>query len=168
MKKLNKISLLKDFGRKKNYKMLNEIFFSSKGRMNRQIYLFSTTILNVIGLCLTLLLSQPLYFIISFIIVYPLFCIISKRFHDLDKNNQWSYSYMFIFLTSLLVPIASILLIPMNIYLLFFRGIKNKNIYGENPLKENKYKGTTTILIIPFIVSLILLGIYEFINSLDL
>ncbi len=118
--------------------VFKELFFTSKGRLNRKSYIyrsiFLSLVLSVIQVVLTfaantigalellfavLLLVSGLFGFVASIMM------LERRLHDLDKSGWW--------MLLLCVPLVNIL---FYIYILFFKGTEGPNQYGEDPLQS--------------------------------
>lgn len=118
--------------------VFKELFFTSKGRLNRKSYIyrsiFLSLVLSVIQVVLTfaantigalellfavLLLVSGLFGFVASIMM------LERRLHDLDKSGWW--------MLLLCVPLINIL---FYIYILFFKGTEGPNQYGEDPLQS--------------------------------
>ena len=118
--------------------VFKELFFTSKGRLNRKSYIyrsiFLSLVLSVIQVVLTfaantigalellfavLLLVSGLFGFVASIMM------LARRLHDLDKSGWW--------MLLLCVPLVNIL---FYIYILFFKGTEGPNQYGEDPLQS--------------------------------
>lgn len=118
--------------------VFKELFFTSKGRLNRRSYIyrsiFLSLVLSVIQVVLTfaansigalellfavLLLVSGLFGFVASIMM------LERRLHDLDKSGWW--------MLLLCVPLVNIL---FYIYILFFKGTEGPNQYGEDPLQS--------------------------------
>lgn len=118
--------------------VFKELFFTSKGRLNRKSYIyrsiFLSLVLSVIQVVLTfaantigalellfaaLLLVSGLFGFVASIMM------LERRLHDLDKSGWW--------MLLLCVPLVNIL---FYIYILFFKGTEGPNQYGEDPLQQ--------------------------------
>ena len=139
-----------------------ENFFSYEGRSGRLNFFFADFLLVVIFSIITsLFLGYSLYkylwlyFIFLILIMYSYFCIVNRRFHDLDKSAGWSIFYLivsffpmlFILMGTVNINLSSyrsifnfvvafnllskILGFIICIYLMFFRGTDGANQYGE-------------------------------------
>lgn len=118
--------------------VFKELFFTSKGCLNRKSYIyrsiFLSLVLSVIQVVLTfaantigalellfavLLLVSGLFGFVASIMM------LERRLHDLDKSGWW--------MLLLCVPLVNIL---FYIYILFFKGTEGPNQYGEDPLQS--------------------------------
>ena len=71
--------------------------------------------------------------IVGLIIMYPMFCNVSKRMHDLDKPTSWAVILVLLGAATPFYPMAYVALIVGSIYPGFFRGTVGSNQYGEDP-----------------------------------
>lgn len=118
--------------------VFKELFFTSKGRLNRKSYIYRSLFLSLV-LCIVqgvltfatntidalellfavLLLVSGLFGFVASIMM------LERRLHDLDKSGWW--------MLLLCVPLVNIL---FYIYILFFKGTEGPNQYGEDPLQS--------------------------------
>lgn len=118
--------------------VFKELFFTSKGRLNRKSYIyrsiFLSLVLSVIQAVLTFasntigaleLLFAVLLLVLGIFGVVASIMMLARRLHDLDKSGWW--------MLLLFVPLVNIL---FYIYILFFKGTEGPNQYGENPLQS--------------------------------
>lgn len=118
--------------------VFKELFFTSKGRLNRKSYIYRSLFLSLV-LCVvqgvltfaanTIGALELLFAVVAF--GFSLFGFVSnimmgvRRLHDLDLSGWW--------MLLLFVPLVNIL---FYIYILFFKGTEGPNQYGEDPLQQ--------------------------------
>lgn len=118
--------------------VFKELFFTSKGRLNRKSYiyrsLFLSLVLGIIQGILELATVAIEALELLFAVMILVLCIfgfvagimmLARRLHDLDKSGWW--------MLLLFVPLVNIL---FYIYILFFKGTEGPNQYGEDPLQQ--------------------------------
>ena len=120
--------------------LLQELFFTFKGRLNRQAYIFRGLFLSLtlgfIETVLTLCADENVMGVLDiFMLLIALACSILsfwaglalnvRRLHDLDKSGWW--------LLVMCIPFVNFFL---GIYILFFKGTKGRNQYGDDPLEN--------------------------------
>lgn len=118
--------------------VFKELFFTSKGRLNRKSYIyrsiFLSLVLGIIQLILELATAAIEALELLFAVMILVLCIfgfvasimmLARRLHDLDKSGWW--------MLLLFVPLVNIL---FYIYILFFKGTEGPNQYGEDPLQQ--------------------------------
>lgn len=118
--------------------VFKELFFTSKGRLNRKSYiyrsLFLSLVLGIIQGILELATVAIEALELLFAVLLLALCIfgfvagimmLARRLHDLDKSGWW--------MLLLFVPLVNIL---FYIYILFFKGTEGPNQYGEDPLQS--------------------------------
>lgn len=123
---------------------LKELYFSPKGRINRQKFFLGGLCVGIVGYIIIMLISTILIELGFFLDMVEIFIIIScilnfclyvifiyamtilqiKCWHDLDKSG-WYVLLGYI-------PIANLI---TAIYLLFVKGTDGSNNFGEDPLK---------------------------------
>lgn len=139
-----------------------ENFFRRDGRLNRWrffkrgilIGLIESVLISVILIISTDSFGQVstmgniLFKVVCFAGLVPYFCLVTRRLHDLNKNETLAYVYVFLSaLTTLFIDLSamsepsalqniiSLLGAIIGIYLLFFPGTKGDNQYGSDPLE---------------------------------
>lgn len=118
--------------------VFKELFFTSKGRLNRKSYIYRSIFLSfalgIIQLILELATAAIEALELLFAVMILALCIfgfvagimmLARRLHDLDKSGWW--------MLLLFVPLVNIL---FYIYILFFKGTEGPNQYGEDPLQQ--------------------------------
>lgn len=118
--------------------VFKELFFTSKGRLNRKSYIyrsiFLSLVLGIIQLILELATAAIEALELLFAVMILVLCIfgfvagimmLARRLHDLDKSGWW--------MLLLCVPLVNIL---FYIYILFFKGTEGPNQYGDDPLQS--------------------------------
>lgn len=118
--------------------VFKELFFTSKGRLNRKSYIyrsfFLSFVLGIIQGILELATAAIEALELLFAVLLLVLCIfgfvagimmLARRLHDLDKSGWW--------MLLLFVPLVNIL---FYIYILFFKGTEGPNQYGEDPLQQ--------------------------------
>lgn len=118
--------------------VFKELFFTSKGRLNRKSYIyrsiFLSLVLGIIQLILELATAAIEALELLFAVMILVLCIfgfvasimmLARRLHDLDKSGWW--------MLLLFVPLVNIL---FYIYILFFKGTEGPNQYGDDPLQS--------------------------------
>lgn len=118
--------------------IFNELFFTSKGRLNRKSYIyrnfFMSFVLNIIRIVLAVLaayidslelLFTVLLYVLGIFGFAASIMILTRRLHDLDKSGWW--------MLLLIVPLVNIF---FYIYILFFKGTEGPNRYGDDPLQQ--------------------------------
>lgn len=118
--------------------VFKELFFTSKGRLNRKSYIyrnfFLSFVLNIIRIILAVLaayidalelLFTGLLYVLGIFGFVAGIMMLERRLHDLDKSGWW--------MLLLCVPLVNIL---FYIYILFFKGTEGPNQYGEDPLQS--------------------------------
>lgn len=118
--------------------VFKELFFTSKGRLNRKSYIyrsiFLSLVLGIIQGILELATAAIEALELLFAVMILVLCIfgfvagimmLARRLHDLDKSGWW--------MLLLCVPLVNIL---FYIYILFFKGTEGPNQYGEDPLQQ--------------------------------
>ena len=117
-------------------------FFSYSGRSGRLNYFLNEFLLVFIhgAVGYILLLNRcswfTMFLLTALLTIYPRFCIVNRRFHDLNKSVFWSIIYIVLYYFDILLPFGFmnfILFFPY-IYLLFFKGTYGPNSYGDEPL----------------------------------
>lgn len=118
--------------------VFKELFFTSKGRLNRKSYIYRSLFLSLV-LCIvqgvltfatnTIDALELLFAVVAF--GFSLFSFVSnimmdvRRLHDLDLSGWW--------MLLMLVPLVNIF---FALYMLFFKGTEGPNQYGEDPLQQ--------------------------------
>ena len=118
--------------------VFKELFFTSKGRLNRKSYIYRSLFLSLV-LCVvqgvltfatnTIDALELLFAVVAF--GFSLFSFVSnimmdvRRLHDLDLSGWW--------MLLMLVPLVNIF---FALYMLFFKGTEGPNQYGEDPLQQ--------------------------------
>lgn len=118
--------------------VFKELFFTSKGRLNRKSYIyrnfFLSFVLNIIRIILAVLaayidalelLFTGLLYVLGIFGFVAGIMMLARRLHDLDKSGWWMLLFC--------VPLVNIL---FYIYILFFKGTEGPNQYGEDPLQQ--------------------------------
>lgn len=118
--------------------VFKELFFTSKGRLNRKSYIyrsiFLSLVLSVIQAVLTFasntigaleLLFAVLLLVLGIFGVVASIMMLARRLHDLDKCGWW--------MLLLIVPLVNLFFC---LYLLFFKGTEGPNEYGDDPLQQ--------------------------------
>lgn len=118
--------------------VFKELFFTSKGRLNRKSYIyrnfFLSFVLNIIRIILAVLaayidalelLFTGLLYVLGIFGFVAGIMMLERRLHDLDKSGWWMLLFC--------VPLVNIL---FYIYILFFKGTEGPNQYGEDPLQQ--------------------------------
>jgi len=107
-----------------------DLLFTWNGRITRCRYWEYIGIVIVIGICASIIghylpynMSKILQATYNIIMLYPHYCISSKRLHDLNKPGWITLG--------LLVPYLNILLF---IYIAFAKGQGGLNKYGQEPM----------------------------------
>lgn len=118
--------------------VFKELFFTSKGRLNRKSYIYRSIFLSLV-LCVvqgvltfaanTIGALELLFAVVAF--GFSLFGFVSNimmgvhRLHDLDLSGWW--------MLLMLVPLVNFF---FALYMLFFKGTDGPNQYGEDPLQS--------------------------------
>lgn len=118
--------------------VFKELFFTSKGRLNRKSYIYRSLFLSLV-LCVvqgvltfaanTIGELELLFAVVAF--GFSLFSFVSnimmdvRRLHDLDLSGWW--------MLLMLVPLVNIF---FALYMLFFKGTDGPNQYGDDPLQS--------------------------------
>lgn len=118
--------------------VFKELFFTSKGRLNRKSYIYRSLFLSLV-LCVvqgvltfaanTIGALELLFAVVAF--GFSLFSFVSnimmdvRRLHDLDLSGWW--------MLLMLVPLVNIF---FALYMLFFKGTDGPNQYGDDPLQS--------------------------------
>lgn len=118
--------------------VFKELFFTSKGRLNRKSYIYRSIFLSLV-LCVvqgvltfaanTIGALELLFAVVAF--GFSLFGFVSnimmgvRRLHDLDLSGWW--------MLLLCVPLINFF---FAIYIYFFKGTEGPNQYGEDPLQS--------------------------------
>lgn len=118
--------------------VFKELFFTSKGRLNRKSYIYRSIFLSLV-LCVvqgvlsfaanTIGALELLFAVVAF--GFSLFGFVSnimmgvRRLHDLDLSGWW--------MLLLCVPLINLF---FAIYIYFFKGTEGPNQYGEDPLQS--------------------------------
>lgn len=118
--------------------VFKELFFTSKGRLNRKSYIyrsiFLSLVLSVIQAVLTFasntigaleLLFAVLLLVLGIFGVVASIMMLARRLHDLDKSGWW--------MLLLCVPLVNLF---FAIYFYFFKGTEGPNQYGDDPLQS--------------------------------
>jgi uncharacterized membrane protein YhaH (DUF805 family) len=118
--------------------VFKELFFTSKGRLNRKSYIyrsiFLSLVLGIIQLILELATAAIEALELLFAVMILVLCIfgfvasimmLARRLHDLDKSGWW--------MLLLCVPLINLF---FAIYIYFFKGTEGPNQYGEDPLQQ--------------------------------
>lgn len=118
--------------------VFKELFFTSKGRLNRKSYIYRSIFLSIVLFVVQGILSfaaetfgalDLLFSIIAFVLgIFQLAANIMmgvRRLHDLDKCDWW--------MLLLIVPLVNLFFC---LYLLFFKGTEGPNEYGDDPLQQ--------------------------------
>lgn len=118
--------------------VFKELFFTSKGRLNRKSYIyrsiFLSLVLSVIQAVLTFasntigaleLLFAVLLLVLGIFGVVASIMMLARRLHDLDKSGWW--------MLLLCVPLINLF---FAIYFYFFKGTEGPNQYGDDPLQS--------------------------------
>ncbi|MCR5834086.1 MAG: DUF805 domain-containing protein [Selenomonadaceae bacterium] len=140
-----------------------ENFFKREGRLNRLRYfkrlivvgtIESIILANVLIMGLNALLelstSALIFFKVTAIAaLYPIFCLMVRRLHDMDKDEKFAYVFVAINTAIILsysetaitteppiyISFLNLILAVMSLYLLFCAGTKGDNQYGSDPLE---------------------------------
>lgn len=118
--------------------VFKELFFTSKGRLNRKSYIYRSLFLSLV-LCVvqgvltfaanTIGALELLFTVVAF--GFSLFGFVSnimmgvRRLHDLDLSGWW--------MLLLCVPLINLF---FAIYIYFFKGTEGPNQYGDDPLQS--------------------------------
>ena len=118
--------------------VFKELFFTSKGRLNRKSYIYRSIFLSLV-LCVvqgvltfaanTIGALELLFAVVAF--GFSLFGFVSnimmgvRRLHDLDLSGWW--------MLLLCVPLINLF---FAIYIYFFKGTEGPNQYGDDPLQS--------------------------------
>ena len=118
--------------------VFKELFFTSKGRLNRKSYIYRSIFLSLV-LCVvqgvltfaanTIGALELLFAVVAF--GFSLFGFVSnimmgvRRLHDLDLSGWW--------MLLLCVPLINLF---FAIYIYFFKGTEGPNQYGDDPLQQ--------------------------------
>lgn len=118
--------------------VFKELFFTSKGRLNRKSYIYRSIFLSLV-LCVvqgvltfaanTIGALELLFAVVAF--GFSLFGFVSnimmgvRRLHDLDLSGWW--------MLLLCVPLINFF---FAIYIYFFKGTEGPNQYGDDPLQS--------------------------------
>lgn len=118
--------------------VFKELFFTSKGRLNRKSYIYRSIFLSLV-LCVvqgvltfaanTIGALELLFAVVAF--GFSLFGFVAnimmgvRRLHDLDLSGWW--------MLLLCVPLINLF---FAIYIYFFKGTEGPNQYGEDPLQQ--------------------------------
>lgn len=118
--------------------VFKELFFTSKGRLNRKSYIyrsiFLSLVLSVIQAVLTFasntigaleLLFAVLLLVLGIFGVVASIMMLARRLHDLDKSGWW--------MLLLCVPLVNLF---FAIYFYFFKRTEGPNQYGDDPLQS--------------------------------
>ena len=118
--------------------VFKELFFTSKGRLNRKSYIyrsiFLSLVLSVIQAVLTFasntigaleLLFAVLLLVLGIFGVVASIMMLARRLHDLDLSGWW--------MLLLCVPLINLF---FAIYFYFFKGTEGPNQYGDDPLQS--------------------------------
>lgn len=92
-------------------------------------------------------MGNILFKVICFAGLVPYFCLVTRRLHDLNKNETLAYVYILLGVLTMLTMDLSYISEPstlqniinllsgiIGLYLLFFPGIKGDNQYSSDPL----------------------------------
>lgn len=111
---------------------LKDKFLSFQGRLNRKPYIIRGIIIGVISSLLSAILESSagdsaIFAIIAIVaavlIIWVSFSLGVRRWHDLNHSGWW--------MLLALIPVVNIC---ATIYLIFARGTKGPNDYGDDPL----------------------------------
>lgn len=120
--------------------ILEQLFFTFKGRLNRQSYIFRGLFLGLVNLIVDALISWPvnvndpgaLDYMLIFVSIginvtffVGSLAIAARRLHDLDTSGWW-----------LLLSLVPVVNIGFGIYILFMKGTQGPNKYGADPLQQ--------------------------------
>lgn len=118
--------------------VFKELFFTSKGRLNRKSYIYRSIFLSLVLSVIQVVLTFAANTIGALELLFAVLLLVSgifgfvagimmlaRRLHDLDKSGWWMLLFC--------VPLVNIL---FYIYILFFKGIEGPNQYGEDPLQQ--------------------------------
>lgn len=118
--------------------VFKELFFTSKGRLNRKSYIYRSIFLSLVLFVVQGVLTfaantigalELLFAVVAF--GFSLFGFVSnimmgvRRLHDLDLSGWW--------MLLLCVPLINLF---FAIYIYFFKGTEGPNQYGEDPLQS--------------------------------
>lgn len=118
--------------------VFKELFFTSKGRLNRKSYIYRSLFLSLVFCVVQGVLTfatntidalELLFAVVAF--GFSLFSFVSnimmdvRRLHDLDLSGWW--------MLLMLVPLVNIF---FALYMLFFKGTDGPNQYGDDPLQS--------------------------------
>lgn len=118
--------------------VFKELFFTSKGRLNRKSYIYRSIFLSLVLFVVQGVLTfaantigalELLFAVVAF--GFSLFGFVSnimmgvRRLHDLDLSGWW--------MLLLCVPLINLF---FAIYIYFFKGTEGPNQYGEDPLQQ--------------------------------
>lgn len=119
--------------------ILQELFFTFKGRLNRQAYIFRGLFLSItLGFVETVLslcadenvmgaldiFMLLIVFACSILSFWAGLALNVRRLHDLDKSGWW--------LLVMCIPVVNFF---FGLYILFFKGTQGPNEYGDDPLE---------------------------------
>jgi len=107
---------------------LKSLLFSPKGRLNRKAFFWTSVLVSILTSVLSVVLTiistsiggiiSPILMVISIVISVML---IIKRWHDLDKSGWMTLT--------MIIPLVNLFI---GLYLLFAKGTKGKNRFGES------------------------------------
>jgi len=118
--------------KKKNPISFLQLYFSTKGRISRSVYILKYflpffiifLLLSFINLGIENFNNEILFGVFSLILFYPAFCMNVKRLHDRNRGG-WFYLLF-------LIPFVNIWML---IEVLFLKGTDGENRFGEDPLR---------------------------------
>jgi uncharacterized membrane protein YhaH (DUF805 family) len=141
-----------------------ENFFRRDGRLNRLRYFKRILFVGIIGFALVSAIyalegdmlgrlspmGDILFKVVCIVMLFPYFCLMSRRLHDMNKGDTLAYVYVALGVlaailmdTTVLLAESSILQIIANgvqlviaIYAFFCSGTKGDNDYGSDPLER--------------------------------
>lgn len=118
--------------------VFKELFFTSKGRLNRKSYIYRSIFLSLVlsviqavltfasnTICALELLFAVLLLVSGIFGVVASIMMLARRLHDLDLSGWW--------MLLLCVPLINLF---FAIYFYFFKGTEGPNQYGDDPLQS--------------------------------
>ena len=129
-----------------------QTFLTTHGRLNRLRYFKRGILIAILSSLLGIVFTSPFsipYCIISLVAMFPNYCIMVRRLHDIGHDNKIAIIITSINLVSIFVymlfsktpeealSVSKYFVVPgmiIGLYLLFAKGVSGPNKYGPDPL----------------------------------
>ena len=125
---------------------VQETFFRQDGRLNRLRYFKRMLVVGIVSSLLNILIGSTLGTLIT---LYPQYCLVLRRLHDLGKDNTLALVTIGMGIFTAFIPfmdsesilpllmILGLIGLVIGLYLLFKKGDEGPNQYGPDPLGKN-------------------------------